>query len=395
LKIKIYFKVLIGFSVIICLGILLWILSLHGSLAMVKIDNLIRLAFILVGAFAFSLALLSLWRYRLIRYRHFSFGKVLLAPILILIIICLIIPGIAFVYINDLFQSANPVPPVLLKMTESSNSSRLRFAVSGDAHFGAGTNRPEITASIVRQIAEPTHSYAIFFSVGDLVDMGTRKDGWQSSLDELKPLTSSIPVAFVPGNHDNLFKGIDLYKYYTSLQPYSSPVGNTLFYRIDKGNIHFLILDLEWGVEEFSEEQSEWLETQLRDIPRSDWKIVLSHAYYYSSGSLYHGYSWSDNPKLIEAFVPLFEKYGVDLVISGHNHHMEYLQRSDVTYTICGAFGGLTDPERQFVSSSSIWYAHGQYGFMDVTIENYQAALVFRDPQNKEISSFSLKNKRM
>lgn len=390
MKIKIFFQIIVCFSVIFCLGILSWILSLHGSLAMVTIDSLIRLVFILIGAFAFSLALISLWRYRLIKSNHLSLAKLLLVPILLLIVICLTIPGIAFIYINDPFHAPNPPPPVLLKMSDSFNLNRLRFAASGDAHFGAGTNRPEITASIIEQIAEPSNNFAIFFSVGDLVDMGTRKDAWHRALDELKPLTSSIPVAFVPGNHDNLFKGIDLYKYYTSIQPYSSLAGNTLFYRIDKGNIHFLILDLEWGTEEYSGEQLNWLETQLRDIPLSDWKIVLSHAYYYSSGSLYHGYSWTDNPKSIEAFVPLIEKYGVDLVISGHNHHMEYLQKSGVTYTICGAFGGHPDPERQIVSSSSIWYIHGQYGFLDVTIENYQATLVFRDPQNKEIRSFSL-----
>jgi hypothetical protein len=162
LKIKIFFRIVIGFSVIICLGILFWILGLHGSLAMVKIDSLIRLVFILVGVFAFSLALLSLWRYRLIKYHHFSFARILLGPIVILILICLTIPGIAFVYINDFFHTANPNPPVLLKMTESSNLNRLRFAVSGDAHFGAGTNRPEITASIIGQIAQPSNSYAIF-----------------------------------------------------------------------------------------------------------------------------------------------------------------------------------------------------------------------------------------
>jgi hypothetical protein len=52
----------------------------------------------------------------------------------------------------------------------------------------------------------------------------------------------------------------------------------------------------------------------------------------------YNGDAWTRGN-----FVPLFEQYGVDLVVSGHAHAYERGEQNGVTYTVVGGAGGLLD----------------------------------------------------
>ncbi len=113
---------------------------------------------------------------------------------------------------------------------------------------------------------------------------------------------------------------------------------------------------------------------------------MVSHGFYYASGSFDDGWQWYDNPETIDALTPLFEKYGVDLVLSGHDHQMELLQHNGVTYASCGAFGGLPDAMRTYTSPVSLWYLNGTYGFADITINGNQGTIVFRDSDYRSAS---------
>jgi len=269
--------------------------------------------------------------------------------------------------------------------TPDINETNLHFAVGSDAHFGAGDNRSDLTTKMLQQIASPQNNYDYYFSLGDLVEYGFRDSMWQQALQSITSNLSGIPTGFAVGNHDALFTGLAQYeKYCRPYAPVSSD-GFDLWYRVDVGKVHFLFLDVEWSAESYPDEQAAWLEQQLSNIPKEDWKIVLSHGFYYSSGYFNNGWNWYDNPETIERYTQLFEKYGVDLVFSGHNHQMEMLRHSGVTYAVCGAFGGLPDNEQTYISPASLWYASGQYGYVDVTVEAAQANVIFRDPDNQII----------
>jgi 3',5'-cyclic AMP phosphodiesterase CpdA len=60
-------------------------------------------------------------------------------------------------------------------------------------------------------------------------------------------------------------------------------------------------------------EQAAWLESRLKDN-RNRWTIVAFHHPVFSVAGD------RDNPALREAWKPLFDKYGVDLVLTGHDH---------------------------------------------------------------------------
>ena len=136
--------------------------------------------------------------------------------------------------------------------------------------------------------------------------------------------------------------------------------------------------------------RQEWLEIQLSSIPSGDWKIIMSHGFYYSSGTTSLGWNWYDNPETISALATLFEKYAVDIVFSGHNHYLEFLQHSEIHYVVCGGFGGKLDPAPTYISPSSIWFQSGQFGFADVKINGNEATLNFRGSDSTILKSFTV-----
>jgi 3',5'-cyclic AMP phosphodiesterase CpdA len=68
--------------------------------------------------------------------------------------------------------------------------------------------------------------------------------------------------------------------------------------------------------------QKAWLETALaaaRADPAIDWIVVCMHQVAISTADMFNGADLG----IREEWVPLFDKYGVDLVVCGHEHHYE------------------------------------------------------------------------
>jgi calcineurin-like phosphoesterase family protein len=83
--------------------------------------------------------------------------------------------------------------------------------------------------------------------------------------------------------------------------------------------------------------QIAWLESELGNAGTSDWKICYFHHPLFSSGR-FHGPA-TDLRQLLE---PLFVKYGVDVVFSGHEHVYERIHpQKGIYYFTEGASGEL------------------------------------------------------
>jgi len=294
-------------------------------------------------------------------------------------------PGIEYKYrINNGKEYSFTIP--------EPDTNELHFAIASDAHFGAGTARTDLTLEMLDNIALPANNYQAMFFLGDLVEFGFADAQWKEALPSMSTVSSRIPTVYAAGNHDTLFGGFNRFQDYLSPGIPEDRDGSRLWSRIDFGNIHFLVLDMEWSTEAFTREQEQWLEEELSAIPRSDWAIVMNHGYYFASGRLINGWNWYENPETIAAVTPIFEKYGVDMVFSGHLHQMESLEHSGVNYFICGAFGGYPEPEPTYTSSSSIWYGGGGYGFIDASIHENTAEIIFRDAENNILHSQAVNN---
>jgi predicted MPP superfamily phosphohydrolase len=270
-------------------------------------------------------------------------------------------------------------------MSFPNEGEKIRFAAAGDSHFGKPGSHNDLTNTMLGYIRNPANDYSMFFMLGDCVDLGFMDRQWKQAFNEISSCSSTVPICYVAGNHDTLFGGLDLYKTYLCPPQYTAENENCLWKRIDIGDVHFIVLDVEWSEGLFTPCQRQWLLEQLEDIPAEDWCIVMSHAFYYCSGAYIDGWAWYDNEQTITSLTPIFEQYDVDIVMSGHKHQAEVLQVNDVTYVVLGCFGSPPDPEREYISAGSVWYGQGFYGFADIAVDENEALITIRDSDNTSV----------
>ncbi len=267
----------------------------------------------------------------------------------------------------------------------------IRIAISSDAHIGADDNREDLTINILQNIADSKNSYSVFFNLGDAVEMGNDDDQYTQQISLFSPYTSSVPLIQVPGNHDGWFRGIEFWKeYYCPKALPSESSGSQLFHRYDFGDsVHLFTLDLEWGIETYTDAQRDWFEHQLELLDPDDLIIVMNHAFYYASSTEYDGMPWYDNQEMIELFHPLYVAHGVDLVFSGHDHQMEHISQDGVEYFIVGVLGGHLDKEPTYISTNSVYRNFQDHGYADLIIQDDSVSLDFRSPDGVSVYSWS------
>jgi hypothetical protein len=104
------------------------------------------------------------------------------------------------------------------------------------------------------------------------------------------------------------------------------------YYNFKKGNVSFYALNSNY----MDKKQVKWLEDKLTN-DTSEWKIAFFHHPPYSSGGK-HGSS----SQLREVVEPIFLKYGVNVVLAGHEHFYERIKpQKGIYYFISGAGGKL------------------------------------------------------
>ncbi len=270
--------------------------------------------------------------------------------------------------------------PILLPEGESP-VPLTRLAFSSDPHFGATTNDLEATKAIISSVARGP--YDAFFVLGDLSETGFPGRGLEDAATALAEGLGTKPLATLEGNHDYLVGGSRRYARIFSRPPY---------WKIDSGNVHVIALDLPWGTERFGANQKAWLEDALAAIPSDDFTVVLSHCYFWASGysDPETGKPWYDQKDMIAEVAPILERGGVDLVVSGHNHYMEYLENGGVSWAVIGAMGGIPDPEPTWHSPASRWFSQGTFGFLDLDLTVSPPILAFRDVDGYELYHVSL-----
>ncbi|PWT75254.1 MAG: metallophosphoesterase [Bacteroidetes bacterium] len=154
-------------------------------------------------------------------------------------------------------------------------------------------------------------------------------------------LLKNVPLYPSPGNHDYhdvefsaaVAQQTHQVAYY---QNFSMPVDGEAggvasrepsYYSFDIGNIHFLSLDsygMEQGMRLYDTlgPQVQWIKKDLEKTRNADWVIAYWHHPPYTMGS-HNGDKEEELIKIRENFIPILERYGVDIVLCGHSHDYE------------------------------------------------------------------------
>ena len=199
------------------------------------------------------------------------------------------------------------------------NSEKLKILTVGDTH--SFELHEDIQKSIEKH--QPNfilHSGDISFATGD-----QREQYEKNWFKLISQSLQQFPVYYTPGNHDN-GKYFDYY-FIKPIQNYVNHARRGNSYSINFNNTHFVFVDSNpWGlyemnainsdaqvddtIQEFIDTTMEWLEVDLQSeiAQNSKWKILILH----------HPYTDVLNNKYISSIV---DKYGIDLIISGHIHY--------------------------------------------------------------------------
>lgn len=213
--------------------------------------------------------------------------------------------------------------------TPSAGPSKVTFAVTGDSR-GQQQNAWQI---LQRRITTMGVTMQLFS--GDMINLAPDQGEWQQWLDrawrddDQKLLTlGQLVTLSAHGNHDNhtsLFFGNlvlpqDVAKY---------PKYGELFFSMDVGPVHVIVVDDAWivsptGDVDYKGILDGWLHEDLdaatKNRAKVPWIIAMHHHPEYSSST--HGND-TDVLRGRAFFGPIWDKYHVDLAISGHDHDYE------------------------------------------------------------------------
>ncbi len=258
---------------------------------------------------------------------HLSFGLALMV-VGVLVVAAVIYPTTR--WRMDLFPGDPPdfvLEPAAWSVTEDS----VRFAVLGDNGTG-GRNAMDIARQMARTYGEAP--YGLVVLLGDISYYGSIADRYQEVfLEPLGPLLDAgVRFELAVGNHELEFRpsneaNREIVRRLEVVRAQGS------FYSFVEGPVEFFILDSSTPkiTGAARSEQIRWLQGALA-ASTAPWKVAAMHHPPYSSGG--HG----SDIAVREAVEPLFVEYGVDLVLTGHDHHYERTVPLDgVTYVVSGA----------------------------------------------------------
>ena len=205
------------------------------------------------------------------------------------------------------------------QVTLPQEKDAIRFAIIGDS--GTGNAQQYETARRLAQ-AHDKFPFEFVLMMGDNIYGRKRPEDFQHKFElPYKPLLDK-GVSFYAclGNHDESEE-----EYY---KPFN--MNGHRYYSFTRGDVRFFALDSNY----LDPEQLTWLTRELQNAPEK-WKIVFFHHPLYSSAAT-HGSS----KELRDILEPLFQKYGVQIVLSGHDHVYERsLPQKGISYFTEGASG--------------------------------------------------------
>lgn len=217
-------------------------------------------------------------------------------------------------------QPANTASQVDVKLPLKSGS--VRFAVIGDT--GTGDREQYEVGQWLEKYREKTN-FDFVIMLGDNIYGSHSPGDFAKKFEQpYKPLLDAGVKFYASlGNHDD--PNVErLYK------PFN--MNGERYYRFSKGDVEFFALDSNY----MDPTQLKWVGDSLQ-ASKAKWKIAYFHHPLFNAGK-HHGPDLDLRAQLL----PLFEKFGVNVVFSGHEHVYEHLKPVDnIYYFVLGNSGKL------------------------------------------------------
>ncbi|GHT34957.1 purple acid phosphatase [Bacteroidia bacterium] len=189
----------------------------------------------------------------------------------------------------------------------NADAENFSFVYLGDVQDTVGG----VSKQFFKNIRHWQPDAAFWLFGGDVIER-PHDQYWNEYFTSMDTIAQTLPILAIAGNHEYL-KGVTRTLEERFIYTFSYFLENTDFaaYELHYGNTAIILLDSNRDFWELPA-QRKWLEAAL--AKPAQWKIVaLHHPVYSIRGKM-------NNLTVRWAFNDLFQKYGVDLVLQGHEH---------------------------------------------------------------------------
>ncbi|MDX9754491.1 MAG: metallophosphoesterase family protein [bacterium] len=189
--------------------------------------------------------------------------------------------------------------------TAPSRVEPFSFIYMGDAQNGL-----DRWGTLIHNAYRERPDAAFYILAGDLVNRGNERWDWDDFFYNAQGIFDRRPLVPVLGNHECQDGHPTLYlQLFHLLTNGPSQIEAERAYAFHYSNALFVVMDSNQP----PEDQAAWLEEQLAGS-EATWKFVVHHHPIYSSAPN------RDNVEMRDAWLPLYDKYHVDMVLQGHDH---------------------------------------------------------------------------
>lgn len=251
------------------------------------------------------------------------------------------------------------------------NEQNLKFLSYGDSRSFPDAHNL-LAAAINSTFAEGYQTLAV--CVGDYCDNGGEEESWDNEyfspdLKNVRKLMGSVALQGTIGDHEDDGDGGKLYRKYFNYE-YQNPFGKN--FAFNYGPALFISID-QFSSMAKSGAQYKWIENLLATTTKK-WKFAFMHFPGWSTGA------HDNNTTVQNVLQPLFEKYKVSIVFTGHNHIYARGTVDGVKHVTTGGGGApLYDP-RPDNENPNIEAYKKDYHYCKINIEGdkltFQAVLM-------------------
>ncbi|NIK75494.1 hypothetical protein FHS15_000594 [Paenibacillus castaneae] len=288
-------------------------------------------------------------------------------------------------------QDETEAGPHFLKTAVREGES-FSFTVTSETggYSGFDQSNGQINRNIFSQMQKYRPDFSLF--VGDIVNDGHQYEDWEKYFfGPGKEFLTNTPFYSCLGNHE------DNASFYYDFFAFDFPKN---YYSFDYGDAHFICLDSTQFVNRETYPNSsgkmaagnDQYDFLVRDLQATSakWKIVFFHYPPYVSG----GYQVED----LRQLSPLFEQYGVDLIINSHTivyershpiHNGKIDLDNGVIYVVAGGAGAMPEwllPKREWHTAQSLAVPH----FLQVVTTANSMELQAIDEQGRLFDKFRM-----
>jgi|GEM_PF-608209 len=258
-------------------------------------------------------------------------------------------------------------------VTAPADSGTFSFLAVGDTQTG-----PDEATLVAARMMATDASASFFLHLGDMVGSGNLAKDWQDDWwAPMSGLLLQMPVFPVMGNHD---EGSPYYyeSYFQSLRD----TGRN--YSFDWGQVHFIVLDFCLGINA-DDENVTWLKSDLQSHQDADYIVVCHHFPVYASDTG----DFTQATAMQTILAPIYEQYGVKLVLSGHLHGYQHHLVNNIHYVI-SAGGGGNLYEVALPLEGETLHLYKSYNFTDCRVDSNAMNITVYDPDGHTLDAFKI-----